>query len=83
MANRKSLVGSLLAVGAVAAAAAAVYCKRDEIRSFLDNTAERLFGEADDAAPCEEPVFEEEVSLVIDTTAEDASTTEEKEADEA
>ena len=42
MAKKKSVLGQLLKLGGIAAAAAAVYYKRDEIKAFLADAAERI-----------------------------------------
>ena len=42
MAKKKSFFGTLLKLGGLAAATAAVYYKRNEIRAFLAEAAERM-----------------------------------------
>ena len=71
MAKKKSFFGTLLKLGGLAAATAAVYYKRDEIKAFLADAAERIFPEnavidaKADAAPsddAEEPKETEEAA---------------------
>ena len=82
MAKRNGTFGVLAAIGAVAVAAAAtaaVYYKREEIRDVLDDFADRF--RAEDADEDELP-DEEEISLVIDITAEKDPSEEEEESGE-
>ncbi len=65
MAKKKSVLGQLLKLGGIAAAAAAVYYKRDEIKAFLADAAERIFPEDAEIEPVEE-TLEPEPEIVID-----------------
>ena len=80
MAKTKGILGTLLAVGTAAAAAAAVYYKREQIRDLLDDVAER-FRVEDEAEDL--PEEEEECGLVIDVTVEREPSEETKESGEA
>ena len=68
MAKKKSALGTLLKLGGIAAATAAVYYKRNEIRAFLSDALERVFPEDADTEPVEDfiPV---EPEIIIDGTA--------------
>ena len=82
MAKKNGTFGVLAAIGAVAVAAAAtaaVYYKREEIRGVLDDIADRFRVEGADE---EELPEEEEISLVIDITAEKDPSEEEEESGE-
>lgn len=65
MAQKKSFFGTLLKLGGIAAATAAVYYKREEIRDFLTDLAETIAPERPAAEP--KPV-EAEPEIIIDTT---------------
>ncbi len=84
MAKKKSAFGKLLRLGGLAAAAVAVYYKRDEIKAFLANAAEKVFPDEAETEPVEE-MLETEPEIVIDTVkaavepAEEAEKTEEAE----
>lgn len=84
MAKKKSVLGTVLKLGGLAAATAAIYYKREEIKSFLLNTAEKLFPEEAEAEPVED-LMETEPEIVIDAAktvaeaAEEAEKTEEAE----
>ena len=65
MAKKKSFFGTLLKLGGLAAATAAVYYKRDEIKAFLADAAERIFPENAEIDPIEE-TLEPEPDIVID-----------------
>ena len=65
MAKKKSVLGQLLKLGGIAAAAAVVYYKRDEIKAFLADAAERIFPEDAETEPVEE-MLEPEPEIVID-----------------
>ncbi len=83
MAKKKSFFGTVLKLGGLAAATAAVYYKRDEIKAFLLNTAEKFFPDEAEAEPIEE-IIEAEPEIVIDgkaaaDAAEEAVATEEAE----
>ena len=71
MAKKKSLFGTLLKLGGLAAATAAVYYKRDEIKAFLADAAERIFPENAEIDPIEE-TLEPEPDIVIDAKADTA-----------
>ena len=77
MAKKKSFFGKLLRLGGIAAAGAAIYYKRDEIKAFLSDAAERIFPEDAELEPVEE-TLETEADVVIDATAK-AEETEETE----
>ena len=83
MARKKSFFGTILKLGGLAAATAAVYYKRDEIKAFLTDAAERLFPEEPEIEPVEE-TLETEPDIIIDATerAEDSETVEETAAEE-
>ncbi len=78
MAKKKSFFGTLLRLGGLAAATAAVYYKRDEIKAFLADAADRLFPDEPETEPVEE-MIETEPDIIIDATAkaEDTEKTEE------
>lgn len=84
MAKKKSAIGTILRLGGLAAAAAAVYYKREEIKSFLVNTLEKVLPDDAETEPVEE-LLETEPEIVIDTVkaavdpAEEAEKTEEAE----
>ncbi len=65
MAKKKSFFRTLLKLGGLAAATAAVYYKRDEIKAFLADAAERIFPENAEPEPVEE-ILETESDIVID-----------------
>lgn len=65
MAKKKSFFGTLLKLGGLAAATAAVYYKRNEIKAFLADAAERIFPENAEIDPIEE-TLEPEPDIVID-----------------
>ena len=79
MAKKKSFFGKLLRLGGIAAAGAAIYYKRDEIKAFLADAAERIFPEDAELEPVEETI-ETEPDVIIDATAK-AEETEETEKD--
>ena len=68
MAKKKSFFGTLLRLGGLAAATAAVYYRRDEIKAFLADAAGRLFPEEPETEPVEE-MIETEPDIIIDATA--------------
>ncbi len=78
MAKKKSFFGTLLKLGGLAAATAAVYYKRDEIKAFLADAAERIFPENAEIDPIEE-TLEPEPDIVIDATEKAEAKTEETE----
>lgn len=67
MAKKKSFFGTLLKLGGLAAATVAVYSKREEIKSFLTDAAERIFPEEPEIEPVEE-TLQPEPDVVIDAT---------------
>ena len=72
MSKKSSILGTVLALSGVAAATAAVYYKREEIRAFLEKTAERYFPASCDEDVAEaEDIAEDECDIVIDTTDEE------------
>ena len=77
--KKKSFFGTLLKLGGLAAAGYAIYTKRDEIKSFVADAADRIFPEDADVQT-EEDIFEAEPDVVIDTTAKPAETAETEEA---
>ena len=84
MAKKKSVIGKMLRLGGIAAAAAAIYYKREDIKAFLANAAEKVFPDEAETEPVEE-ILEMEPEIVIDTVkaaaddAEEAGKTEEAE----
>ncbi len=78
MAKKKSAFGKLLRLGGIAAAAAAIYYKRDEIKAFLSDAAEKIFPENAEPEPVEE-TLEPEPDIVIDATEKAEAKTEETE----
>lgn len=76
--KKKSFFGTLLKLGGLAAAGYAIYSKREEIKSFVSDAADRIFPEEADVQT-EEDVFEAEPDVVIDTTAKAAETAETEE----
>lgn len=71
MANKKSVLGTLAALGGLAAATAVAYYKRNEIRGLLNDLSNRYFP-SEQEAEVDVEVFtetEEENDIVIDTTA--------------
>ena len=77
--KKKSFFGTLLKLGGLAAAGYAIYTKRDEIKSFVADAADRIFPEDADVQT-EEDIFEAEPDVVIDTTAKTEETAETEEA---
>ena len=67
MAKKKSFLGTLVKLGGLAAATAVVYSKRNEIKAFLADAAERMFPEDAETEPVEE-MIETEPDVVIDAT---------------
>ena len=67
MARKKSFFGTLLKLGGLAAATVAVYSKREEIKAFLSDAAERIFPENAEIEPVEE-TLQPEPDVVIDAT---------------
>lgn len=70
MSKKNSILGTILTIGGAVAATAAVYYKRDEIRAFLEKTAEHYFPatcEPEADAPAENADDDE---IVIDITLE-------------
>ena len=63
--KKKSAFGTLLKLGALAAAGAAVYAKRNEIKGLLADAAERIFPDDAEIEPVEE-TLEPEPEIVID-----------------
>ena len=80
MAKKKSFFGTLLKLGGLAAAGYAIYTKRDEIKSFVADAAERIFPEDADVQTAEEDIFAAEPDVIIDATAKPAETAETEEA---
>ena len=66
--KKKSFFGTLLKLGGLAAATAAVYYKRNEIKALLADAAERIFPEDAEIEPIEETI-EPEPDIVIDAKA--------------
>ena len=79
--KRKSFFGTLLKLGGLAAATYAVYTKREEIKSFVAEAAERIFPEDAEVEPIEE-TLEPEADVVIDATEQTEEETEESAAEE-
>ena len=81
MAKKKGFIGTVLTLSAVAAAAAAVYYKRDEIRELLEEAKERFSFEEE--LMDEEDVAEDgEGDIIIDITVEREPQEEEEGTDE-
>ncbi len=76
--KKKSFLGTVIKLGGIAAAAAVAYSKRNEIKAFLADAAERIFPEDAELEPVEE-TLEPEPDIVIDATgkAEEPEETEE------
>ena len=70
MAKKRNLLGALVALGAVAAAAAAVYDRREEIRDLLNDAKERFCTCGDQTEDEAEGWEDGEGDLVIDITVE-------------
>ena len=70
MAKKRNLLGALVALGAVAAAAAAVYDRREEIRDLLNDAKERFCCSGDQTEDEAEGWEDGEGDLVIDITVE-------------
>lgn len=69
MSKKNSVIGTILALSGVAAATAVAYYKRDEIRTFLEKTAERYFpASCDEEEVAVEEIADEECDIVIDST---------------
>lgn len=67
MARKKSFLGTVVKLGGIAAACTVAYKNREEIKSFLNEAAERIFAEnKEDAEP---DVYVEEADVVIDGTS--------------
>ena len=82
MAKKKSFLGTLIKLGGLAAAGYAVYTKREEIKSFVAEAAERMFPEtAETQVP--EDILDVEPEVIIDTAAKAASEETEENAPEA
>ena len=80
--KKKSFFGTLLKLGGLAAAGYAIYTKRDEIKSFVADAAERIFPEDAEIEPIEE-TLEPESDIVIDATEQtEKEETEESAAEE-
>lgn len=79
MAKKKSFFGTLVKIGGLAAATALIYSKRNEIKAFVTDAAERFFPEDAETEPVEE-MIETEPDVVIDATdqAEETEETEEE-----
>ncbi len=65
MAKKKSFFGTILKLGGLAAATAAIYHNRDKIKAVLADAAERIFPEDAEIDPIEE-TLEPESDIVID-----------------
>ena len=72
MAKKKSFFGTLLKLGDLAAAGYAIYTKRDEIKSFVTEAAERIFPEEPETLDPEE-ILDVEPDVIIDSTAKAAA----------
>ncbi len=68
MAKRKSFFGTLLKLGGLAAAGYAIYTKRDELKSFVTEAAQRVFPEEPETLDPEE-ILDAEPDVIIDSTA--------------
>ena len=80
--KKKSFFGTLLKLGGLAAAGYAIYTKRDEIKSFVADAAERIFPEDAEIEPIE-ATLEPESDIVIDATEQtEKEETEESAAEE-
>ena len=72
MAKKKSFFGTLLKLGGLAAAGDAIYTKREEIKRFVADAAERIFPEEPETLDPEE-ILDVEPDVVIDGTAKAAA----------
>ena len=82
MAKKKSFLGTLIKLGGLAAAGYAVYTRREEIKSFVLDAAERIFPEtAETQVP--EDILDVEPEVIIDTAVKTASEETEENAPEA
>ena len=79
MAKRKSILGTMLKLGGLAAAGAVIYYKRNEIKAFVADKVEQLFPEEPETVDPEE-ILDIEPDVVIDGTVK-AETEEETEED--
>lgn len=82
MARKKSFLGTVLKLGGLAAAGVAIYYKRNEIKAFVADAAERLFPEEQETLDPEE-ILDIEPDVVIDSTAKAAEEQAEEDAPEA
>ena len=82
MAKKKSFLGTLIKLGGLAAAGYAVYTRREEIKSFVLDAAERIFPETG-ANQATEDILDIEPEVVIDTAVKTASEETEENAPEA
>ena len=82
MAKKKSFLGTLIKLGGLAAAGYAVYTKREEIKSFVAEAAERMFPETAEPQVTED-ILDVEPEVIIDAAPKAASEETEENAPEA
>ena len=82
MAKKKSFLGTLIKLGGLAAAGYAVYTRREEIKSFVLDAAERIFPETSENQATED-ILDIEPEVIIDTAVKTASEETEESAPEA
>lgn len=71
MARKKSFLGTVVKLGGIAAACTVAYKNRDQIKSFLNEAADRIF--AENKEDIEPDVYVEESDVVIDGTSKEVT----------
>lgn len=71
MARKKSFLGTVVKLGGIAAACTVAYKNREQIKSFLNEAAERVF--ADKEPDIEPDVYVDEADVVIDGTTKEVT----------
>ena len=82
MAKKKSFLGTLIKLGGLAAAGYAVYTRREQIKSFVLDAAERIFPETGENQATED-ILDVEPEVISDAAAKAESKETEENAPEA